>query len=383
MTFDFTTAASIPHQLPRNNPSELPCPPFPPPWTVPGFWLNFSDAAHSIDANHSVNYIYDAGRNLVCPTRNQGGTVLWEPFGNGLGAWQLVQTGTGQSLTSSVSSVDPAIVGTALDLNTGASLGSIAGALRYLGTVPNTFSYFALPNTLVVANDPREALHIWVQNNAAVTLQTRLYGGVIEVYADGAWRTLTTVGGPYFFEGWVECGDNGNGTHTVKFYGGTVLQGSYTGVLPTGQLTNNAVYVAQTSGGTNNYRRSLLKQINVGPTQLADNMVHCTPPAIAAASPTNGHLMILFEDVSRDVCPGTNLKAFVSKNGTNGWVEVPLCDYGIAGKGRLDVTADVRRFAGSVCFPAGSGTTMRANITTSNGTFPVLHGLTMFWDCAP
>lgn len=350
-------------------------------WDPRGFWLSMA-GTDQIDTSHSLNYVWmEGGRSTCSPSRSQGSTLLFESFA-GLGAYSLVQTGTAVARTSIAADGYPNIVGHCITLGTGANLGSVAGIQRTLGTIPSSFSYQIVVATQAVGSNPLDAFHVWVQNSAAVTLMTRWYNGIVEVFDGYGWHWLGNIGGAGFFaEAWVECHDNGDGTHTVGLYGGCQLYSTppWTGVMPTGQLFNNGIYLSQQSGATA-ARYSMIQQFCVGPTQLPDNLTYCTPVVATGASPTNGHAVLLFEDVSRNCSLGTNLHVFLTKQNTGTWIEVPMIDAGVVGKGEIDVTADVRRFAGDVCFPAGSGAAMRAYVASNSGAFPVLQGLTVFWD---
>lgn len=378
MTFDFARASSIPYMVPYK--------PDPVPgytWDPRGFWLNMA-GTDQIDTTHSLNYVWmEGGRSTCSPTRSQGSTLLFEHFTTPpSNNYALVQAGTGVARQSIAADGYPALAGQCLTLGTGGSAGSVAGIQRTLGTIPASFSYEIIVNTQAAGTNPLDAFQAWVQNSAGVTLMTRWYNGICEVFDGYGWHWIGNIGGPGLFsEGWVECHDNGDGTHTVGLYGGCQLYSDpvYSGPLPTGQLFNNGIYLSQQSGATA-ARCSMVLQFCVGPTQLPDNMVYCTPAVATGASPTNGHVQLLFEDVSRDIVLGTNLHVFLTKENTGTWIEVPLVDAGVIGKGEIDVTADVRRVVGDVIFPPGSGAAIRAYVASNSGAFLVLQGLTVFWD---
>lgn len=377
MTFDFKRASSIPFMVPYD--------PDPVPgwtWDPRGFWLSMA-GTDQIDTAHSLNYVWmEGGRSTCSPTRSQGSNNLAYHF-NTLAGWTLVQTGSASAHLAVSGDGFPTLVGKALVLATNGALGSVAGINTTLPTVANSFSFATLvyaPNV-----DPADALHYMVQNTNGLVLWVRFYNGVAEVWADAAWHNIGAIGfglaGPQIAEAWVECHDNGNGTRTVSLYGGCQLYGQYTGTsFPQSQLAANNMCATLQQSGAHTNRMGMLLTYFIGPTQLPDNMTYCTPVVATGASPTNGHAALLFEDVSRDIVLGTNLHVFLTKQNTGTWIEVPMIDAGVVGKGEIDVTADVRRVVGDVCFPAGSGAAMRAYVSSNSGAFPVLQGLTVMWD---
>lgn len=376
-TFDFKRASSIPYMVPYK--------PDPVPgymWDPRGFWLSMA-GTDQIDTSHSLNYVWmEGGRSTCSPSRSQGGNNLAYQF-NSLAGWSLVQTGSASAHLAVAGDGFPTLIGKALALSTNGTQGSVAGAQTTLPTVANSFSFATI--LYAPSTDPADALHYMVQNTNGLVLWVRFYNGVAEVWADGAWHNIGSIGfgasGPQLAEAWVECHDNGNGTRTVKLYGGCQLYGQYTGTsFPGSQLpANNMCTVLQQSGANPN-RMGMALTYFVGPTQLPDDMTYCTPVFATGASPTNGHAVLLFEDVSRDLVLGCNIHVFMTKENIGSWIEVPMIDAGVVGKGQIDATADVRRAVGDVVFPAGSGTGIRACVASNSGAFPVLKGITGMWD---
>lgn len=382
MTFDFQTAFGF-AMMRAYNPSPLP-PSFGPTWYPPGWSTNFLNPVADIDPNHSFGWLAGTdGRSYICPSRSHGSDYMGESFDNGLAGvgWQLIQFDGGTAGIANVVDPDPALAGPALDLHTGQHNGSVGGVYRTLaGTINRSFGLFIMPGILDVGANSLDALNVFVQNSYNSCLMVRFYLNAVDIQIGGQWQRLISHGGPFIWELWIEVTDLGDGTHSVQAWAGTQPNPALVGALPTNVISNNQVNITQQSG-TANYRHSQIAQINLGPTQLPDHMVACSVPVSATVSPTIGHFAMLVEDVSVTVVPNVNVNAFVTKNDLAPWDKVPLQEYLPPwGKGEIDNTKNIRLFAGSVNFSSGTGSTMRFNVESLAGTFPVFQGVAFYWE---
>lgn len=382
MTFDRVKAALYPLVLPYT--PDILNPVFfgPQVYPAPAFYMNFATDGQ-IDTAHSLNVHRDIGKKVCNPTRKFGALQMWWDGSKGLTGWTLIQLSTGNvDLVDATNA--PIGLGKAIDLKTNTSLNSVAGVATLLPQVPDNFSYFALPSLLQHSGNSADALHIWVRNHAGFILKTRFYAKKIEFFFDGAWRCLNEnapVGGPYPYEVWCSASWNGDGTHTLALHAGTVLLGDYTGVLPNNdELSVDNIMVSLQSGATINQRAQIVA-LAVGPTQLPDSMTLVTPAFAAQASPTHGNIYLAMANVSRDCVMGGNVKVWMTKETlvSPQWVEVEMDDCGPCIPDPLDVTAMVHAYEGRVAFPSGSGTSMRAMVTSAGPCFPTIPGFTCFW----
>jgi hypothetical protein len=143
--------------------------------------------------------------------------------------------------------------------------------------------------------------------------------------------------------------------------------------MPTGiGFANNSVAIVQRSGATTS-RQSQLPQINIGTTQLADDMRATSYPWSADFSPTRGHLIALVEDVGADVVPNGNLRGYITKNGLAPWDKLELEELMVWGRGEIGNLKPIRMFGASRDYSAGAGSTMRRRIETDQ-TFAALQG---------
>lgn len=403
MTFDFQRALGFALSARNFRPSPLPVGGgFPPTWYAPGWSTGFLNPANDVDPDHSYGYYAEPGwesspgagdgRSYVEPSRTKGSNLGFEYFTNGLpNGWTYIATGTGTLGLTWLPDPDPVIMGNALDMKTNGTVGSLAGICRTISTLPGTYGWMALPQLTNVGPNPLDALQILTQNNAGKTLMIRLYDNQVDVSMNGGWQPLYTGrGGNYIWEVWVMQLDNSDGTHTVKLYSGTEEKASLTGVLPSGTaFANNSVTIVQRSG-TNPWRRSYLRMIMVGTTQLADTMELVCKPFEATFSPEVGHVVVMVEDVSKDITINGNVEMFVTKNNVTDWQKVTLeevalpnvpgIDLPVWGRGEIGNLKPIRMYVGSIEFMPGSGQTMRWNYKTSGGTFAATHGVTFFWD---
>jgi len=392
MTFDLARGCGY-AVMRKYNPSPLP-PGFGPTWYPKGWCgsflpnCNIPPTSDDFDPNHSLGYTYEAGRTCIFPTRSQSYT-LWGSQGRwygGIGAgsgWTQVNVATGATSLVTLSGFgDPAIDGPALDMQTGGTTSSVAGVQRTLGTVPNSFSFGSLLNPIQIGTDPTDALNIWLQNNIGRTLMTRFYDNAVDVHLSGSWQRLISHDPVNaFWELWVECVDNGDGTNTIKAYAGTQLvPPTLTGTMPTGQISNNMLSITQQSVAHAS-RHSQVTIINVGPTQLPDNMTICSPilPNVPTA-PTTGSLIAYMEDVSVNISLNSNVQAAICSTDVANWVGITLSEITPPwGNGEIDNTKDIRMFQGTGTF-AASGTNLRWYVQTSGGVLAPLHGVIMYWD---
>jgi hypothetical protein len=383
MTFNFRRCSDIQDLYPLN-PSILP-PSFGPTWYPSGWCTKF--AQPDFDADRSWLH-HEAGRAVVFPRRSHGSDYLMarQPSAEWYG-WSNISSGTGIQQIATLTHSDPAVAGPAMDLRTGLSAGSEARVSKTIGyPIGNSFGVMTLFDLVEIGIDSGGALHTRVQNNAGRTLAMRSWQEATEVYSSGAWRRLADwpPAGNGQGEAWYEVNDVGGGEHKVTLYLGTKKVGDYTGELPLNWCggVNNSVWLLQDSSGGQNGRHSQIAQLNVGPTQLADDMFCQSPKLIVPAhlaSPTAGHVKVVFENVSNDVTT-SDLLAFMSKDDGTTWQSIPLDDYGQCGYGVLDnPVAEALTFAGSASL-TGAGKDVRILVKSINHRLPAVKGITAFWD---
>lgn len=367
------------------NPSILPAS-FGPTWYPSGWHTKFAQPDY--DAALST-LVYEQSRAYICPRRSHWADYIGETWDNGFTGWSDISSGSGLRQIVNLTNGDPAIWGPALDLRTGLTHGSLAGSSYTIGyPIGDNFGAFIVFDLVETGITSGGALHFRVQNNSGKTLAMRSWENATEVYSDGAWRTLGNwpPAGNGQGEAWYEVNDAGSGQHTVQLYLGTKKWGSpYTGALPFNWCgANNTVWLLQDSSGGQNGRHSQISQFAIGPTQLCDDMIFVSPKLVVPAhlaSPTCGHIKVLFENVSNDVTT-SDLLAFISKDDgvVGSWQPIPLTDYGVSGCGVLDnPVAEALTYAGSANL-TGSGKDIRIHVKSINHRLPAVKGITAFWN---
>lgn len=327
-----------------------------------------------VDLTRSLCTYYDAPRTCAYATRSQGSTLLSEPF-DSLAAWSQVKTGSAKLAIANPGDPDP-MTGNVLDMTTGGTLTSVAGAQKTLSSIPSTFGLFLLCSLVAVGPNQADALNVAVQTSAGDAIRLRFNDSAVYVNLSGTWQLLFAHGGNYYTEWWVECAKVGS-NYTVSLYAGTQKLTTLTGTPSTGTPGyNNTIVITQQSGATAN-RHSQVAACNLGTTQLSDHMVMCSPVIASPAAPTQATIAILVEDVSVDLAPNVNFFASITDDNTATWTPVALTDYGSYGMGEVDNQKALRLIAGTVTLPP-NGQSMRYVIETIGG-FYVVQAITLFW----
>ncbi len=372
MAFDFLRASGF-DTIRNYNASWLP-PPFAN-WTPSGWSTDFQTC--DIDPTHSINYFWEPLRSFICPTRLRGSTHFSESFDKSPNLGVLSWTDLGGAHIQRIIDPDPAVDGSALDLQTGGKTGAIAGVQRTIYPIPASFGLMMMYKLNNVGTDAKDGLEVLVQNDAGVTLWLRLRDKLIEAFVDGKWQTLYPWGGNWFMEAWFEVTDRNDGTHRVGCYLGTKFCGAVVGKMPRNAVSANNMLVVQQKSGSDNYRQSQIAQMTIGSSQLPDPMTIVSPLVAVTTPAKTGYLKIMVEDVTQNIVAGTNLRAYVG--GINQWVEVTLTEYAQWGQGEVDNTVPIRVFAGQATLMPGT-TDLRWCIQSFNGALPAVQGVTFFWD---
>lgn len=332
-------------------------------------------------------------RSFVCSLRSQGDIWLSESFeaSGVLSNYTKIETAGGVASVVDISDSDPAISGKALDLSTGGSVPSVAGVQRVLGAVGDNFSVQFQMKIIAGSQVSSDAVMVMLQNNAGAVLWTRHYlaaspaNGKNECFIGGAWVNFLDHYGD-FAEYWWDVVKVNSTQHKVTLLAGTQIIHEETGVLPSNTLgTNNMLYLSQQSG-TFASRQCRFAQFNVGSTQLPDDLIVTSPKITVPHSPSVGHVYAILEDTSLNMLDGLGVlrtsmvKAFISKDDTAHYVEVPLEYMGDVGWGEVDNTKPLRLLRASVSFVAGSGTDLRMSLRTYNGGFFPVHAYELLWD---
>lgn len=344
-----------------------------------GFSDSFSGYS-GVDWNLSSGAYYDSQRTTVHNTRSNGASIIHEPF-DSISAWDLIQTGTGSASVIASGETDVAVGPYTLEMSTGSQQVSAAGVQRDIGSIPSSFGIAFIPKLDTVGTDLLDAQNIWIENTDNKSFRLRQTYGALKVQADGQWQLLSdhiaaypSLHGP---EWWVECVDIGGGQHTVTAYTGTQARGSVTGTLPTGTGNNGLVQITQQSVNNAN-RLSKLSMLDIGSTQLPDNMTVVSTAHTAQTSPSTVNIAFLVEDVSVALVPNTNVKASLSNDGGATWFQVTLTDEGAMGWGEIGTMKQIHLLHGSVSITT-SGTSIRYKIETVGGGFYPIQGVVVFW----
>lgn len=289
-----------------------------------------------VNAGASINESHDS-RGAYEPTRS-GSATAYSDLCDSLATWTTITVGTGAAAVVADPEPDPA-VGNVFDFTTGATLASIGGAQKDVGSIPASYGFQFLVKLNAVGANSADALEIALGNINTYNTILRLYNGAFEVFQDGAYRLLFAHGGNFWTEWWVEVTQLAGASHRVDLYAGTQLVGSRTGNLPAG-ATDGLLVFQQKSGVTIN-RESRIAVINIGSSQLADNMTLVGAVYPARFSPTIVRAVFLIEDTSVALNTNVNLTAQLSQNGGVAWENVTLQKVDLFSLGVVDSAKNI------------------------------------------
>lgn len=289
-----------------------------------------------VNAGTSINEAHDV-RGAYTPTRSGSSSVCADLCGS-LASWTTIVVGTGGAAVVVDPENDPA-VGDVFSFTSGGTLSSIGGAQKDIGSVPASFGFQFLVKLNAVGTNPSDALEVAIGNVNGYNTIMRLYDGAFTVFQDGAYRTLTAHGGNYWTEWWVEVTQISEASHRIDLYAGTQRIGSRTGNMP-GSATDGLLVFMQRSGVTAN-RESRVSVINVGSSQLADNLTLVSAIYPARFSPTMVRAVFLIEDTSVALDANTNLTVRFSQNGGVAWENATLQKVDLFSLGVVDSSKNI------------------------------------------
>lgn len=297
-----------------------------------------------INAGASSNLLYDP-RHAVCPTRSQNETIGTDNT-QSLSGWTPIHSGTG-TVSTVADANNPVSPGANVFLfDTGSQLGSVAGAQKNFGTIPDAkFSIGVHIDIETTGTNPLDAFEGQIASVSGYNLQYRAYSGSLEIFQDGAWQQLSTYGGGNLYtEWWLNAVQISGDDYTVTLNAGTQQLASRSGHLPGGG--NPGLVVFQKNSGATANQSSRIAYVNVGASQLADNLTLVSTPAQGLlTSPTNCRLIVLVEDTSVALNTNVNITGSVSQNGGVVWEPVTFTDIGTFGYGVIDDTKPVHMLA--------------------------------------
>jgi hypothetical protein len=255
----------------------------------------------------SCNYLFD--RTVMTPSRSQASAIFSESFTGlpGANGWVSVHSGSGAiPAIYSSGSGDPAVT-TALQLACGAVGGDSHVAIAHIPNPPSgAYSFMMLPDVGGLT-DP---LYMLFQDGDARLIALGLSSaGIFLSQATGSPVCLSThahVGGPY--ELWIGIGAMVSGVTPVTIWLGTQLVSTTNVTLPFAGLGTGFIQV-QLSNPTTANQIGRLFQLNIGPSQLSDQLVACYGPLTTAIDYRAIALSFDFEDVSRSCTPQCSLQA--------------------------------------------------------------------------
>jgi hypothetical protein len=329
---------------------------------------SFTDG-NGVDQTLSESVHFDEQRTCWTPARSFATAFLGEEF-DSLGSWAPVCSGSGSAVVVNPFDTDP-MIGNVVQLDTGNVAGSAASVQKHAGSIAASFGVMMLVRLNQVGADPAEAFIFQVQNAANKNLQLRLRDNSVEIFQDGAWRLLGQHGGNYVTEWWLEAQQQIDGAYRVSLYGGTEFFATRTGFLPDGPAANSNLVVLQQASGPNNFRRSQVAALQIGTTQLPDNMRMVSRLIQSLPQAKTAEIMVLDEDVSRGIVPNGNFIVSLSPDEGQTWAQVVLEDQGVCGVGEIDNTKPLRMFTGGVAFAAM--TRLRYKIESSGGFYHAVH----------
>lgn len=289
-----------------------------------------------VNAGSSINEAHDV-RGAYTPTRSGSASVYADLCGS-LSSWTSIAIGTGGAAIVADTEPDPA-VGDVFAFTSGATISGIGGAQKDIGSVPASFGFQFLVKLDAVGTNSTDSLEIALGNVNGYNTIMRLYDGAFTVFQDGAYRLLYAHGGNYWTEWWVEVTQISGASHRVDLYAGTQLVGSRTGDLP-GSATDGLLALQQKSAATTN-RESRIAVINIGSSQLADNMTLRSVTYPTRFSPTIARAIFLIEDTSVALDVNVNLTAQVSQNGGVAWENVTLQKVDLFSLGVVDSSKNI------------------------------------------
>ena len=328
----------------------------------------FKDAS-GIDAVGSSGYFRHQWE-VVTQSRSQGATYLSAPF-DSLSDWAVSVGGTASAVIYTPTHIDPA-VGNSLKLSSGSQQQSLCMVTKTLANLPSSFGVMMhIAMDTIGTQFPDCA--VFVANNTVngKNLELLLIEGAILCHQDGTYKLLSSHSPTYFCENWFEVKDNGNGTHTVSIYQGTQLVNAVTGVMPNG--TNPGMVMLQQNSGASPNRSYSVAQLNIGVTQLADNMTLKGAAFQTKFNATAAHFRLLVEDVSLSLVNGTDLLAKL----TIGGVVYPLTLVESASPylGVIDYTKPVRAFSATVPLSIPQGTAVSWTVDILNAKLSAVHNV--------
>ena len=340
------------------------------------FCDGFEDAS-KINAAMSSGYMLDP-RGLVCQTRSQGGTYLTEQFTN-LTNWTQLRGGsaTVDIVNTEQGGTDNPAGVTAANLMTGPTENSECIIRRTIQSLPASYGIMALIALVNNSGNVADALGITVQNAVNNKILSLLYyaGGLLLGSADGSYQCVSTHSNTALCEWWLEVKDKPDGTLTLGVYAGTQFISSTTVTPPVGNPASaGLIQISQMSAATPN-QQSWIGELNVGATQLPDDMTLQGVNYTARYNASSANLSFLVEDVCDEITLDTDFTAQISQNGA--WTTVALSDAGSKFNGIIDYTKPVREFTGVFSGPIKQGDALAYKAHLLNGKFGAVERASM------
>lgn len=344
------------------------------------------NAASCYDAANSVN-VYPDPRGLMCPLRAQATTYMQEPF-DSLGIapnnWTPNTPGSPYTNTQSIVGVgnqDPAVSGNALQLATGSYLGSTAFVQKTGITLPAKFGLMFMIKIPAVGSDPADFFEFKLQksitNQKSITVRYNGNGFYVQMDTGGglAWQLLTSCANlTGWMEGYLEVNEV-NGQDVISIYLGTENKGTLTGTFPDHVYQHSGLTYLGLCSGANAYRSALVAQLNIGVTQLPNDMDLRLPGYTLQYQAGGVKFELLVEDVCNSIdlsntdLAKRDLQLEISTGGP--FNPFPLTYEEDYCNGVIDSTKKVRRYTAqaSTGLPWAQNTVITPKIKTRNGKY--------------
>lgn len=321
-----------------------------------------------VNTGSSTHLFYDSTNKLYEPTRSGSQSTYADDCSSFTG-WSLINITGATPIITNDPNRDPT-PGNLFDFLTNATIGAIAGCQKDVGTIPANYGLQFIVELNTVGTNALDALTVEVGNISAFNLQIQLLDNSFSIFQDGSFRQIIAHGGNFFTEWWVQVTQVSGASHQVDVYAGTQLIGSRTGNLP-GGATDGLVVIQQKSGATNN-RESRISIINIGTSQLADNITLISNAATALTSPTKGRIVVILEDTSVAFSINSNFNASLSQNGVS-YEATTLTNAGIFSLGIVDNTKNVYMLVSEHVFTnIGATSPSYKLVSTQNWWFTLL-----------
>lgn len=333
----------------------------------------------NINASYSQGFTFETGRQLLSQLRSNYKTFLESNFSAASfpTGWSGGASGTGRNYIVASGLSDPNVQ-SALQFETGGNIGSDSRLSRKLSYLPQGYGIMWLVGLTSVGSNMEDSAVLNIQNtvdNKALLLYHNSTGLFVQD-ASGKKVILSSHWNSVACEWWIQNKQNANGTNTITVYGGTEWAGEATVVLPAGNPANAGLVQIQQLSGVTKDRYSRTFMLDIGLTQLVDDMTVMWNAWKAPVSAQGVAITLQVEDVSKKMMVNNNFVVEIQVN-NGAFQKVNLANMGAVGWGVVDPTKPVYLVTGALKASIAAGQNIVVRVKTGGGILMPIEGMTL------